>query len=135
MPVISRKIADSNPTRRTALKLAKTKRDNSPVATDVLRASTIARLDIIAPAYESAYKKVDEFAVLSAKANADKDKEQKKMHLLASHYIIVMNLAIKRGEMAKEDRLYYELDMNSDALPYMESEQAMPRGWQQAEWP
>ena len=125
MPVISRRIADSNTTRRTALKVAKTKRDSSPIATDVLRATTISRLDIIAVAYGKAYKEIDDALVDATKANAYKDAAQTDLFLFASHYIMVMNLAIKRNEIPVQDRAYYELDVNSDALPYMDSEDAL----------
>ena len=125
MPVISRRISDSNPTRRTALKAAKTKRDNSSLAADVLRASTASRLDAIALNYANAYQAVDDAQVDSAIANASKDLAQTSLFLYASHYIMVMNLAIKRGEIPVQHRAYYELDINSDALPYMGSEQAL----------
>ena len=125
MPVISRRIADSNTTRRTALKVAKTKRNSSPIAADVLRATTISRLDIIAVAYGKAYKEIDDALVDATKANAIKDAAQTDLFLFASHYIMVMNLAIKRNEIPVQDRAYYELDVNSDALPYMDSEDAL----------
>ena len=125
MSTISRQLPNSNPKRRTALKAAKTKRDNSPIATDVLRASTIARLDIVAVKYNNAQKKIDDSLVLSTKANAAKDLSKADLHLFAGSYIIVLNQAIRRNEIPKEDRAYYELDINSDVLPYMDSEEAL----------
>ena len=125
MPVIARQLPNSNPTRRTALKVGKTKRDNSHIATDVLRATTISRLDILSVDYEKKYKEIDDALVDSTKTNATKDKAQTDLFLFASHYIMVMNLAIRRGEIPAQDRAYYQLDISSDALPYMLSEETL----------
>lgn len=122
MGTISRKLPDSNPTRRAALKAAKQKKISSPIATDVLRATTITFIDAAQPNYETKCIAVDNALSVSAAANAAKDVVQADLHLYASHYIMVFNLAIRRNLIPKEERSRYGLDINSDALPPMDTE-------------
>lgn len=125
MGIITRQLPNSNPTRRAALKSAKQKKAGSPIATDVLRATTITYLDAQQPDYETKCVAVDNATTVSAIANAEKDVAQEDTRLYASHFIIVFNLMIRRGLIAKEERARYNLPIEGDALPYMDSEEAV----------
>lgn len=122
MPVIARKLPDSTPSRRAALKTAKAKRTSSPLATDVLRATTIAALDSKQPVFEAKCAALDVAIVNATTANALKDKTKGDLHLFSSHFIMVFNLMVRRGIAQPQDRAYYGLDISSDALPPMDTE-------------
>ncbi len=122
MPVITRKLPDSTPTRRAALKTAKAKRTSSPIATDVLRATTITALDTKQPVFETKCAAIDVAIVNATTANALKDKTKADLHLHSSHFIMVFNLMVRRGKAQPQDRGYYGLDISSEALPPMDTE-------------
>ena len=122
MPQIARKLPDSTPTRRAALKTAKAKRTSSPLATDVLRATTITALDTKQPVFENKCAALDVAIVNATKANALKDETKAELQLYSAHFIMVFNLMVRRGKADPQDRAYYGLDVSSDALPPMDTE-------------
>jgi len=121
---LSRRLPNSNLTRQAALTNAKEKQDSGP-ADDPLTTATKGRLDSIEPAYKAAMQqgniKKAELAVLTA----EKKSKEGPAYTAVSRFIQTFNNGVALGLFPAAHRAYYGLDVNSDALPYLGSEQAL----------
>ena len=117
----TRQLPRTATSRLSALNTALAK-NNALGASSFLTTTTKGRLTAIAATYQARYdliavKKHDLAVLTSQKYNYALVSRQ-----LNSHFIQVFNLGVERGVFAKEDRAYYQLDINSSSLPDMSSE-------------
>jgi hypothetical protein len=122
MSTIQRRLSQTNEDRQLAINGAKTKNDNLPVGTTVLMAATKTRLDNIHPLYNNAMNALGNAGFASTNATAQKNTAQAIARMWTSHYYQALNNAIARGEYPASVRQFFLLDVNSDAVPEMETE-------------
>ena len=117
----SRIIPKSNIGRLTALNNAKNKSDLMG-AGNFLTPSTLSRLTAIQASYllkyDAIYPATHALSVLTEK----KSQTREECATYTSHFIQVFNLAIRRGVWDKADRAYYKLDVSSNAVPPLSSD-------------
>jgi hypothetical protein len=119
----SRALPNTDEGRLRALNSGKTKNDSIPLLQQFLSADTKTPLNAIQPLFQTAmlnrgFALADQ-AVSTAAVNNSFDSGQ--MHI--SHFIQVFNLGVQRGIYPKAHRPFYNLDINSAALPALRSEQ------------
>lgn len=104
----------------TALKMSNKKGTEGP-----LSAKSLYNLRLIIFDFEQV---VDEYRSSFATQKENKRKHTKllyKCKLYISHFIQVVNLAVIREEFSKSIRKYYELPLNSNRLPSLQSEKQL----------
>lgn len=122
MGTIYRRLPNSNLSRQAAIARAKLKYDSMPPTNEVLRPSTVTRLNHIASNYPSALQEVaNANAALNSNTKA-KEPLVGTLQTFVSHFIQVFNLGVARGKYPAAHRSFYHLDVESSALPDMQSE-------------
>lgn len=122
MGTIYRRLPNSNLSRQTAIARAKLKYDSMPPTNEVLRPSTVTRLNHIAANFPSALQEVANANAALNSNTKTKDPLVAKLQTFVSHYIQVFNLGVARGKYPAGHRSYYNLDVDSSALPDIQSE-------------
>jgi hypothetical protein len=123
MPI--RRLPRTDEERASALNLAKKRKDEVPAAEVPMSASTNSRLDTLQPLFRQAL--IDRGTALrdQATATAATDPERARLRMFISHFFQSFNNAVARGMFAAEDRAYYQLDINSDAVPPLDSDEKL----------
>lgn len=121
---INRRLPKSNLARQQALERAKNKNDllPPPPADQVLNASTVMRLNDTVPTYLDAVQAVNVARANMSANTPAKDAKVEAARLFTGHFIQVFNLGVKRNKYPKAHRAHYQLDVESDALPNLDSE-------------
>ena len=122
MGIIQRHLPQSNEGRQVALSGAKTKNDNLPVGTVILTSNTETRLNTIQPVYNGLMQALAVAIANSTNATNLKNIAQALAKMWVSHYYQGLNNAIARGLYPASVRAFFNLDVNSDAVPAMDSE-------------
>jgi len=121
---ITRRLPNSNRTRKAALVNAKQKNDSSP-AENPFSATTVTRLDTYEPLYKAAMLQVN----LAASELGDKTDEklpaEEVARLFISNFIQTFNNGVALGIFPKSHRLLYGLPKESSNLPYLGNERAL----------
>ena len=119
---IERRLPNSHITRENALIKAAKRQAGITPGNEVLSNGTAARLASMAPTYTATMGEVNKAqAALSANTPA-KDAAVQRARMFNSHFIQVFNLGVARGSYLAGHRAYYGLDVDSAALPPMETE-------------
>lgn len=122
MANLTRKLPGTDISRQRALNTAKNKNDITTPGTGPLTANTETRLNAMNGNYNSA---------LTDRANAKagqtantpvKDAAIENLRMYVSHFIQVFNLGVRRSVYVAAHRSFYQLNVNSEALPNMEDE-------------
>ncbi len=121
MPVISR--PDTNQKRLMALQTAKTKADNTAPGDLAFSAATLTRLNASLPVYETELQQ--EGSALSAQVAASNTaiSAKARLKMFISHFFQVFNFGVSRGVYTADQRAHFNLDVSSDDLPRLITEQ------------
>ena len=122
MSSISRKLPDSNVTRRAALNNAKNKKDLMG-ASNFLTAPTTTRLDNSQAAYAAKWLIVDTKRFEKNTASDAKDITIPVARQFASHFLQVFNLGVERGVFPKAARTLFGMTEDNPTLPEMISDE------------
>lgn len=119
---IRRRLPQSDEQRVRAINSAKNKMDNPGPDGNFLTTPTQTRLDDIYTNFNEA--KNEAALALGNQAESTEDVVPKKLNAakFVSHFIQVFNLGVSRGRYPKAHRAYYQLDINSEAVPPLTSE-------------
>jgi len=120
---IRREIPRSDEGRDLALTAGKNRKDTVAPADMAITPATILRLDTIQPNFKA--KMLARGVALSAQSGSTSgvDLAKAASKMFTSHFIQVFNLGVTRSVYPKADRAYYQLDVNSEAVPSMGTEQ------------
>ena len=120
---ISRRLPQSDETRDKALTQAKVKNDSIPVANQFLTAATKTRLNASQPLFRAAMQNRGNALAAQAGATMGVSDAFVKTKMFISHFIQVFNLGVFRGKYLQQHRAFYQLDVNSDSLPPLNTQQ------------
>jgi len=85
--------------------------------------SNLQKIQSFLPGYEKAVSEYKYAYQKQIDNNKEHIKAQKKARLYISHFIQVMNLAVQRGELDKQIRKYYQIEVDNKKAPLLNSEQ------------
>lgn len=121
MPVIDRPNTDAQ--RLQAMEAAKLKADVTPAASLAFSADTLARLVAFLPNFNTQVQ--ERGSALSAQAGVTTlaDKAKTKLKLFISHFFQVFDFGIAREVYTADQRAHFQLDVNQEALPQLDTEQ------------
>ena len=119
---LQRKLPQSDVKRMIALDTGKTKKDNTLPANVVLTPNTITRLDTTQPLFKQRMQERGNALQAQSNATAAKNAAQAKAKLFISHFIQGFNNGADRDYFPKSHKAFYQLDVNSDSVPTMDTE-------------
>ena len=119
---LQRKLPQSDVKRKIALDAGKTKKDNTAPADVVLTSNTGTRLDSTQPLFKQKMQERGNALQAQSDATAAKDAAMAKSKMFISHFIQCFNNGVKRGVFPASHKAFYQLDVNSDSVPQMDTE-------------
>ena len=122
MATLTRKLANSNLGRQAAINTAKDKNDNTAPGTGPLTANTITRLNAMKTSYDAAITAHGNAKAAQTGGTPLKDGIIQLLRMFVSHFIQVFNLGVKRNKYPAAHRSFYQLNVNSDAVPNLDDE-------------
>ena len=122
MSTIRRQLPETHDTRLLALQQAKAKLDTLPPASNPLSMATTTRLTNSLTDFLARMSNISLARAAYSGNTAQKNAAEAEARMWVSHYYQVFNLGVARGEYAAADRAYYNLPIDSSALPDMVSE-------------
>ena len=121
MPLIKRPL--TNAQRDAAMRNAKTRKDSVPAPPEIpFMPGTITKLDIFQPNYHSKYLAVSSAKNVQTTLTGQIAQARKLAIYNEQDFIDNLNKAIRRGLIQASRRSLYQLDVNSNTLPYIGSE-------------
>lgn len=119
----TRRLPQTNVTRLKALSNAKERMDVTPAPQMPLTADTQAKITAQQPAYQEKFK--NETTTLQAQASltAEVSVARNLASVFIRHFIEALFNAIRRGTFANNAKAYYHLDISSDVLPSVSSDE------------
>lgn len=120
---ISRRLPNTDVTREKALTQAKTKNDSIPVGSQFLTPPTIIRLNAAQPAFTTAMQNRGNALAAQAGATSGVTLAFTITRMYISHFFQVFNLGVFRGKYLPQHRAFYQLDVNSDSVPALSTQQ------------
>ncbi len=121
----TRKLPDSNISRKVALNTAKDKMDGMDAADNLLTAKTTDRLNINVDKYNTAFADITAASVLYHEA-VEKARPQRLLLLAyVKGYLACLKLFIKAGKILLSSRAFYELGVTSTRLPDISSDEKL----------
>lgn len=122
---LTRRLPNSDGGRKLALDKGKGKKDNTAAPAIVFSANTVTRLDFLQPLFFQRMKDRDDALVAQTLGTAKKESDKIIVKTLISDFIQTFNAGVRRGIFPKEHRAFYHLDVNSDSVPPMGSDDAV----------
>lgn len=123
MPI--RRLPRTDEERASALNMGKKKKDNVPAAELPMSASTITRLDIAQPLFKQKMQaRADALSAQSASTSGT-DAQRNSTRMYISHYFQAFNNGVARGMFTAAERAYYKLDVSSEAVPALDSDEKL----------
>jgi hypothetical protein len=119
---LSRRLPTTDVTRKIALDAAKTKKDNTAPADVVLTPNTITRVDTTQPLFSHKMQERGNALQAQTDATAAKDAAMGKAKMYISHFFQGFNNGADRGVFPHSHKAFYQLDVNSDSVPPMDTE-------------
>ena len=119
----TRKKPGSDEGRDKALYTAKTKNDGILAANRFLTNQTQTRLNTIQPAFRSALEARGTALANQSEGTVVNEEAKALARMFTSHFFQVFNLGVARGVYTKSQRSFFQLDVNSDSVPPLTSEQ------------
>lgn len=118
-----RRLPNTDSARIKSLKAAYQKGKELPPFKLAFSAGSFRKMQSLLPQFEAAMAEHK----ASLKTQADKNKEYhrrlKKVKIYISHFIQVVNMAVVRGDLSPETRVYFGLDQNAKKVPSLSSEE------------
>ncbi|MEK6615251.1 MAG: hypothetical protein AABZ32_03940 [Bacteroidota bacterium] len=119
---IQRKLPGTDETRNRALSGAKTKKDNTAPANIAITPATITRLDAMQPLFNGLMQSRANAQQAQSNSTDAKDLAQARAHMFVSHFIQAFNNGVDRGMFPASHRAFYQLDVNSNSVPDINTE-------------
>jgi hypothetical protein len=105
--------------------MGKKKKDNVPVAAWPMSPSTITRLDTAQPLFKQKMQaRADALSAQSASTSGT-DAQRNSTRMYISHYFQAFNNGVARGMFTAAERAYYKLDISSEAVPALDSDEKL----------
>lgn len=118
-----RRLPNTDSARIKALKLAHEKGNEIPPFKLAFSQTMFQRIKSTLPSFENAISEHKNSLNLHADKNKEYQKRLKKAKLYISHFIQVVDMAIIRGELKPEIRIYYGLNEAERKLPALTTEE------------
>ncbi|MBK5284686.1 MAG: hypothetical protein JJE25_04735, partial [Bacteroidia bacterium] len=119
---IARRLPNSDQTRDRALTSAKTRKDNVAPPDMAITPATIARLNVIQPDFKDKMQLRSDAERDQTTAGRIVNKAKRFAIMFISHFIQVFNFGVKREVYPAEDRNFYQLPVDNDNLPDINTE-------------
>ncbi len=120
-----RRLPNTDSSRLKALKTALQRGENIPPKEKPFSQSSLLNISSVLPKFEMYIKHQKEAYLSQTERSPEYSYLYKKARNYVSHFIQVLNLAIIRGDLKKEARDFFGLDINVKRLPTFKSEQEL----------
>jgi hypothetical protein len=117
MSYTARQLPETHDDRLKALKLAQAKRDSVPATSNPLTAATNTRLTNMAIDFDGKMNAISIATGAYTSGTPGKSEAGDTLRTFISHFIQVFNLGVARGKYPAAHRTYYNLEVESSALP------------------
>jgi hypothetical protein len=117
-----RRLPNTDAARRKALTIAFEKGREIPPFKLAFTQSTFRRIQSFLPSFEKALYETKQAYSNQVKKNKDYLKVQKKAKMYISHFIQVVNMAITRGDLSENERIFFGMHDDYHKLPVLNSE-------------
>jgi len=105
--------------------MAKKRKDDVPAAEWPMSGATAQRLDIAQPEFKVRMQERGNALSVQAEATAAAEPDRAKARMFISHFFQVFNLGVTRELFPAAHRAYYQLDVNSEAVPLLDSAESI----------
>ena len=122
MSYTARQLPETHDDRLKALKLAQNKRDSIPAANNPLTAATNTRLTNMALDFDTKMNAISVATGAYTFGTPGKAEAANTLRIFINHFIQVFNLGVARGKYPAAHRTYYNLEVDSSALPELTKE-------------
>ena len=123
MPI--RRLPRTDEERASALNMGKNRSTNVPASDMILSASTITRLDVAQPEFNQRLTARGVALANQAAATASINPERNRLRMFISHFFQGFNNGVARGVFDASQRAYYLLDVSSDSVPPLDSDEKL----------
>jgi len=117
-----RRLPNTDTARIKAMRIALEKGKEVPPHKLAFSSKTLVRLQRNLPQFELNIKLYRQSLASQNKKNKDYNDILKKARIYLTHFIRVMNMAVVRGDLPLETRVYYGLEINESTVPYLNTE-------------
>jgi hypothetical protein len=117
-----RRLPNTDTARIKAMRIALEKGKDNPPQKLAFSSRTVVRLEKFFPLFEHNIKLYRQSVSSQNKKSKDYNEILKKARIYLTHFIRVMNMAIVRGELPAETRVYYGLTINESTVPSLNTE-------------
>lgn len=118
-----RRLPNTDLARLRALKAAIAKGMELPPTQLAFSQQTLSRVKLFLPGYEMSVNRYKQSFLDTNAKNKDYKNRFNRVKLYISHFIQVMNMAIARGEMKAQDRVFFSLMENDNCVPKLTTEE------------
>ncbi|HEY5471008.1 MAG TPA: hypothetical protein VIK07_10845 [Bacteroidales bacterium] len=117
-----RRLPNTDTARIKAMRIALEKGKEIPPHKLAFSSKTLVRLQNNLPKFELNIKLYRQSLASQNKKNKDYNDILKKAKIYLTHFIRVMNMAVVRGDLPLETRVYYGLEINESTVPSLNTE-------------
>lgn len=117
-----RRLPNTDTARIKAMRIALEKGKEVPPHKLAFSSKTLVRLQNYLPQFELNIKLYRQSLASQNKKNKDYNDILKKARIYLTHFIRVMNMAVVRGDLPLETRVYYGLEINESTVPSLNTE-------------
>lgn len=117
-----RRLPNTDTARIKAMRIALEKGKEIPPHKLAFSSKTLVRLQRNLPQFELNIKLYRQSLASQNKKNKDYNDILKKARIYLTHFIRVMNMAVVRGDLPLETRVYYGLEINESTVPSLNTE-------------
>jgi hypothetical protein len=117
-----RRLPNTDTARLRAMRIALEKGKDVPPHKLAFSSKTLVRLQKNLPQFEHNIKLYRQSLASQNKKNKDYNDVLKKAKIYLTHFIRVMNMAVMRGDLPLETRVYYGLEINESTVPSLNTE-------------
>lgn len=120
-----RRLPNTDNARLKALQSALTKGKELPPFKLAYSQGTLHQIHSLLPSYETAISEQRNSYSIQVEKNKNYHKAIKKARVYIAHFIQVINMAISRGELPAETRVYFQLEDYDKKLPDLNTEESI----------
>jgi hypothetical protein len=117
-----RRLPNTDAARIKAMRIALAKGKELPPHKLAFSSKTVVRLEKFFPQFEHSIKLYRQTITSQNKKSKDYNEILKKARVYLTHFIRVMNMAVFRGDLPAETRVYYGLALNESTVPFLNTE-------------
>jgi hypothetical protein len=117
-----RRLPNTDTARIKAMRIAIEKGNEFPPHKLAFSSKTLVRLQKIFPLFEHNIKLYRQSLVSQNKKSKDFNEIIRKARIYLTHFVRVMNMAVYRGDLPAETRVYYGLTINESTVPSLNTE-------------